>query len=270
MVEAKIDSEGNYECSGLCSGRYYLQLYSSEQTLAISDAFELGESQHIENIPLKSGTGILQIHLVDSETGQDITNANFTLRNEHGAIFHVKKLADENNWGMSANSRGMAEFKELPPGKYTIGAQASGYLMRQSDLFTVDNDTTTPAMVSMDAAAVVRFELSEQIKPQITAETAYLICQITNLDTQKSVPMDSIYDYGFEDRHLVWLKTGNVTGNLKPLLNLPPGRYEIQYRLYQDKSKLLSYKMQTPLLTGTFHIKLARRDTKTLTIAQGQ
>jgi RNA polymerase sigma factor (sigma-70 family) len=271
MLPGKIDSEGNYECSGLCSGWYYLQLYTPEQTLAVSEAFEMGESQHIENIPLKSGTGVLGIHCVDSETGQNIANAAFGIENECGVMFRSKKLTNDNDWFMKTDDHGMAEFPELPPGKYFVRAQASGYLVCQSELLTVNNSNITPVTVYLTAVCAVRFELSEQMKSKITKNNAYLIFRVTDLVTQKLIPMDGIYALYFGENHLVWLKKeSNTKDNVNALLTLPPGRYEIQYSLYQDNEKAISYRIQTPLLTGMVEVELAKRDTETLTITQNQ
>jgi RNA polymerase sigma factor (sigma-70 family) len=268
IVEAKIDSEGNYDYDNLSSGQYYLQLDSAGQTLAISDAFELGESQHLENISLKSGSGILRIQFVDAQTGQVIPNAHFRLQNEYGANFYLKKLTDKNN-RIVTNSEGMNDFTELPAGKYTVRSLAPGYLMCQSDFFQVNNDNITPAKIDLTAACIIQFELSNQIKSKITSKTAYLICQVTNLSTQTLVPVEDIYFYGLEE-HLVWLINPDDTAKLNSSLNLPPGQYKIRYSLYQDQGNFSSYKDHTPLFTGSFQVDLAKRDTKTLTIAQDQ
>jgi protocatechuate 3,4-dioxygenase beta subunit len=269
-IAAEIDSQGNYTCQGLHAGRYYLLLEASGQTIAVSDVFELGESQQIENIPLKSGTGILQIHCIDSETGQNVAGAYFSISNELGASFHFRKLTEENDWRMKVNSLGMAEYPDLPAGKYKIKAQAASYPACQSDFFIVNNDTATPATISMDAGAVVRFELSEQVKPLITAKMAYLICNIINLKTQDSVPRTDLYHFGLPNEHLIFLYSKDALKPVDSPLNLPAGRYEIQYRLYQSEYGYSETNTQPSLLTGTVQVELARRDTKTLTITKGQ
>jgi RNA polymerase sigma factor (sigma-70 family) len=269
-ITAEIDSQGNYTCQGLHAGRYYLLLEASGQTIAVSDVFELGESQQIENIPLKSGTGRLQIHCVDSETGQDIAGAYFSISNEFGASFHFRKLAEEKDWRMKVNSMGMAEYPDLPAGKYRIKALAVSYPACQSDFFIVNNDTATSATISMDAGAVVRFELSEQVKPLITTKIAYLLCQITNLDTQESVPGTDLYHFGLPNEHLIFLYSKDAPKPVDSPLNLPAGHYEIQYRLYQSEYGFSESNTQPPLQKGTLQVELAKRDTKTLTITQGQ
>jgi hypothetical protein len=171
---------------------------------------------------------------------------------------------------MKVNSLGMAEYPDLPAGKYKIKAQAASYPACQSDFFIVNNDIATPATISMDAGAVVRFELSEQVKPLITAKMAYLICNVINPETQDSVPGTDIYHFGLPNEHLIFLYSKDAPKPVNSPLNLPAGRYEIKYRLYQSEYGYSETNTQPPLFTSTIQVELRKRETKTLTIAQSQ
>ena len=128
--QGKIDSKGNFEFQNLRPGRYYLTLNASNETLAISDLFELAESQHLENITFITGSGKLLIHITDAETGQDISQAGFTIKNDMDASFYSKKLVPKGkSYGMATDERGWAEYADLPKGRYIVWGQLAGYLI---------------------------------------------------------------------------------------------------------------------------------------------
>ncbi len=263
--QAKVDSEGNFKCANLRAGRYYLKL-SAFDAEAISDVFELGESQHLENMTLNTGSGKLSIHVVDAETGQDIPHAGFAIKNDLDSYFYSKRLVPEGkSHGMATDEQGKAEYTNLPKGRYVVCGQAPGYLTTaKSDWLDVSDSVITPVTIALKPASIVWFELSEQIKQQITGETVYLRCRVTNLDTQESVPMVTLY--GEDDEHTVWLLPKGYAIQDKSEIDLPEGRYEIKYRLYQDRKGSLSYRVSPPLLEGTANVELNKGETKLITV----
>ena len=95
-----VDSRGNFECLNLRPGKYYLTLSIPNETLAISDIFELGKSQRLDNITFHTGTGKVQIHIIDAETGQGISNAGFSIINDLNTYFYSKLLMPEGSYDM--------------------------------------------------------------------------------------------------------------------------------------------------------------------------
>ena len=112
----------------------------------------------------------------------------------------------------------------------------------------------------------VRFELSDQLKQRITADTVYLQCRVTNVDTNELVPMLTYYSE--QDEHMVWLAPEDISGYRQPTINLPEGRYQIEYRLYQDRKGSLSYKVNPPLLEGTVNVEIDKGETKLITVSE--
>ena len=119
--------------------------------------------------------------------------------------------------------------------------------------------------IQLEPATIVTFELSSNAKDLITAETAYIICKATNVETGKPTPIVS--PWGEENEYLVWLWSKDGTQDLTPSITLPVGRYDIQYRLFQDKKDYPTYMTQTPLLMGTVRVELAKRETKRVIVS---
>ena len=93
----------------------------------------------------------------------------------------------------------------------------------------------------VERAAMVHFEISEELKKAITADTVYLRCRITNINTDELVP--AVSPYGQDQEQTVWLLPEEYAAQRQGVINLPEGTYEIEYRLYQDKNGSYSYKV---------------------------
>ena len=263
---AKIDPQGNFRCSNLREGRYYLLLLAEAQSAAISDVFELAESEHLENVALNVGTGTLQIHVLDSQTQFPVPNAAFGIKNwDLSAIFYSMKLAPEKG-PMVTDDHGNAEFSDLPNGRYAVWVRSTGYLTAASDLLNISDDKITPVTIYLEPAAVLRFELSQELKRRITADTIYLRCRVTNLDTQQLVP--NLTFYRQNDEHMVWLDSVDSPKVHQAVINLPQGSYDIEYRLYRTNKGEYSYKFLPPALEGTISVELQTGQTELITISE--
>jgi hypothetical protein len=267
--QARIESEGKFICPNLRAARYYLLLSSSDgDTLGVTDAFDLGESEHIDNVTFNTGDGTLQINVIDADTSQGIADAVFYVRNDLEAVFYSKQLAPEGSrYGMITDGKGWVEYSALPDGNYVVWAQAPGYLPRESEWVKVSDGEVTPVAISLEPAAVVRFELDSELQKGITAEYIYLRCRVSNAETGDIVPMLTFY--GEHAEHMVWLAPEDTSVHRQPNLNLPEGQYQIEYRLYQDRKGSLSYKVSPPLLEGTVIVELNKGETKAITISPG-
>ncbi len=262
---ARIDSEGKFTLPNLRAGRYYLLLSSDRETLCITDLFELGESEHIDNMTFNIGKGALEINVVDADTSQGISSTSFSIRNDLEASFYSKKWVPEGQRGvMVTDDNGRAEYSALPDGNYVVGAIALGYLTGESEWVKVSDDEITPVTISLEPAAVVRFELDSELQKWITGEYIYLRCQVSNTKTG-----DILNSRREDAEHMVWLTPEDASIYRQPVLNLPEGQYQIEYRLYQDKKGgRLSYKTSPPLLEGTVNVELKKRETKLITVSE--
>jgi RNA polymerase sigma factor (sigma-70 family) len=264
----KLESNGRFKCSNLRAGQYYCLLVSEHQeVLGISDVFELAESEHLENITFNVGSGILQIHVVDAETLYGIPNAKFVIKNDLETIFYSKRFVPEDSqFGMIADDRGTVEYTDLPKGKYAVWVQTPGYLTTESEWVNFRDGEIRKITVPVERAAILSFELSEELKKRITADTVYLRCQVTNINTNELIPM--VGPYREDEEHTVWLLPEEYAAQRQAAIKLPEGVYEIKYRLYQDRKGGLSYKVNPPLLEGTVNVEIDKGETKLVTVSE--
>jgi hypothetical protein len=234
--------------------------------LGVTDVFDLAESEQLEGIVFNLGTGTLQIHVVDADTLYGIPNVIFTIRNDLEAIFYSKEFVLEDKKSrMVTDDGGIVEYPNLPKGRYAVWVQMPGYLTKKSDWVNLSDGETRKVTVPVERAAIVNFEIPEELKKRINADTVYLRCQVTNISTNELVPMVSAY--GEDEEHTVWLLPEEYAAQRQNTINLPKGRYEIRYRLYQDRKGSLSYKLQSPLFEGTVNIALDKGETKFVTVS---
>ncbi len=262
-----INSEGRFTCTNLRAGKYYLLLTAKDGTLGISDVFNLAESEQLENITFNLGSATLQIHVIDAETLFAIPNANFAIKNDLEAGFRSKRFVPEDSKSpMITDERGTVEYTNLPEGKYVVWVQTPGYLTTKSEWVNLGGGEIHKMTVPVEPAAIVNFEMSEALKKRIAADTVYLRCRVTNINTNELVPM--IGPYGEDEEHTVWLLPEEYAAQHLIAIKLPEGIYEIKYRLYQDRKGHLSYKIQSPLFEGTVNVELDKGETRLITVSE--
>ena len=255
--DGKIDSEGYFTCSHLRAGRYHLQLITKQGIMGISDIFELSESEHLEDIVFNIGSGMIQISVVDLETAEAIPNARFTIEND----------LETTLWRMSTDEEGLAECPDLPRGKYVVWVQTPGYITGKSEWLSVDNGTSTAATVYLERSAIVAFELTADVRQQITAEMACVCIRVTDLDTGRPVPKPTPMqgDYREYDEHTVYFVPDNISRRGPPTIDLPQGWYRIKYRLIQGKKANINTNLP-PLVEGAVSIELLKGKTTTIIV----
>jgi len=215
----------------------------------------------------KRSTGRIQISVVDLDTGEGIYDAAFRVKNELEASFFSRKLApDGTGTRMTTDEKGTAEFANMPVGKYIVSVEAPGYLTSQSEWIEVGDDASAPAIVCLERAGVARFEVSAEVRQLITAESAYICCEVKNCDTAESMPM--VTSYGQYDGHMIMLVGENIPDYYQPIINLPEGRYRIDYRLFHDRRGYTSYMTQLPLVEGSATVELIKGRTTTITTSK--
>jgi len=247
----KIDAEGFFSCSYLTAGRYYLSMSESGEILGISDVFELTEAEHLEGVTLSTGNGRFEISVLDLETGEGVAKVDdLVIENDREAVFRLLSTDDE----------GKAKCSNLPPGEYIMWVQTTGYLMTRIEGISADDSEVTPVTIYMERGGVIRFEVSARVREMIAAARAILRCRITNLDTGQLVPKPVLKWTGYRryDEH-----SFNFSPALTaPEIDLPEGRYEIEYRLYD-----MAYASRPALAEGVARVKLFRGKTSTILIA---
>jgi hypothetical protein len=257
--EAIIDPNGFFTCRYLRAGQYYLCLRTDQGTMGISDIFELGESEHLENFEFNFGRGRIRLSIVDLETADGIPNASFVIKNDLGAYI----------CGMDTNEEGLAERMDLPKGRYIVAVQTPGYLAAESEWLDVDDAVDTPATVYLERAASITFELATDIRRKITAEMAYVRFRATNLENQQVLPNPTLTSNSprEDDEYTIFLLPARMSKRQPPAIDLPEGRYEIRYRLYQDPMGHVSYTVAAPILEGAEMVNLSKGRMTTITIS---
>ena len=223
--------------------------------------------EHLEDVTFKVGSGTLQIHIVDAETQSGIPNAGFIIRNDLEVTVRTKKLMSEDGKsGMTVDDQGMVEYTGLPKGKYIVWGQAPGYLTNKSEWVTLSDGQVSSVAISLERAAIVSFEMSQELKKRITANVIYLRCRITNVDTNELVPMRN--GYIEDEEHTVHFAPEDIAKRQGGGINLPEGIYEIEYRLYQDRAGVLSYKIRPPLVEGVVNVELQKGEVTAIIISE--
>jgi len=264
----KVDSDGSFKIVNLREGRYYLLLSTKEnETLGISDVFELGESEQLEDVTINLGKGVLNIHVIDSETLEGIPNARFSMKNNLDAIFYSRKYAVEGSRsGMTTTEDGSIEYADLPRGKYLVFVQVPGYVAAESEWIDVNDSKIKALNIPLERAAIVRFEMSQQLKEKMTTGYVYLLCRITDIESNELLPQWNIY--GELEEHRFLLAPEELLKNRQPEINLPEGRYEIAYRLYQNERGYRPDFTKSPLFEGTVNVEITKGETLRVEVAQ--
>ena len=226
----KVEAEGRFTVSQLPDGRYYLFLYDSEKTLAVSEVFDIAESQNLEGIKFHHGNGRLLIHVVDARTNVRIPGARFTMSNDMQAGFFDKGLTPKKTGRiMTTDEEGQCIYDGLPNGRYKVKSEGYGYLLGQSDWANVTVGEQTELTVRLEPASLVRFDLKDTIREQITTDSVRIDCKVTDATSQALVRNISIW--GEHDTHYVRVFLNASKDELSSVLNLPEGTFNIDYTI---------------------------------------
>lgn len=254
-----VAADGSFICPNLRGGRYFAWLVSGNETLTISEPFELQESEHLKNLTLKAGSSTLQIQVIDAQSGRPIPHSQFIVQNELQVRFISKQFTlNEKQYYMTADANGQAAYPNLPAGQYTISCEAPGYLKTQSDPVELKDHQTETVPLPLERAAAVHFQASQTLLNQYKDRQLYLLCTVWDQSTNAPIPPSSLFNYAIDkDRYLVWL---NEEERAKPEIKLPSGSYSITYGLYCDAPDILSYRITPPLKEESIQVTLAGSD----------
>ena len=226
----KVEAEGRFAVSQLPAGRYYLVLYDSDKTLAVSEVFDIAESQNLEGLQFNHGNGRLLIRVVDARTNVRIPSAQFTMSNDMQASFFDKRLTPRKTGRvMTTDEEGQCLYDSLPNGRYKVMSEGYGYSLGQSDWADVTVGQQAELIVRLEPAAMVRFDLKDTVREQITADSVMIGCKVTNATSHELVRNISIW--GEYDSHYVRIFLSASKDELSSVLSLPEGTFNIEYTI---------------------------------------
>lgn len=251
---SRIEANGRFVCDRLRPGQYYLTLSDENRVLGITDVFEMGPSDHRDDIVFHLGHAHLSIRVVDAQTARPIAQAFYSIENDLEWPFYDKRLTvRSNSAGMTTDARGRALYRGLPSGRYQVSCGAQGYLFASSDFVEVDNTHLAQVTVALQPAAMARFSLSEHLRSRVDADSVFIYCQVTDLDTQTIVPL------GHSQQHTLHFSLAQPDEDAFSRLHLPAGRYRLDYQVRPYNTARNTVEM--PVYKGTATAELTTGQT---------
>jgi hypothetical protein len=225
---ANLTEDGQFELAQLQTGRYYLTLWDSERTLAVSEIFDIAESGDLDGIGFNYGDNKVLIHVVDAKTDSPISGAMFRIANDVQTSFSDKRhYPTEGGGTMTVNQGGLCLFDGLPDGMYQVRAQAQGYFLGESDWLAVAADQQAELSIRLQPAAQVSFELTDALVEQIAANRVHISCKVTESGTQTVVKERTLWRES--DYHSAAISLSDPGDTTYSSINLPEGTFDIEY-----------------------------------------
>lgn len=249
---SRIEANGLFVCERLRPGQYYLTLSDENRVLGITDVFEMGPSDHRDDIVFHLGRGRLSIRVIDAQTARPIPQASYGIENDLEWPF-------EDRAAMETDAEGRALYEGLPPGRYQVSCGAKGYLFASSDFVEVDNTRLAQVTVALQPAAMARFTLSEHLRSRVDTDSVFIYCRVTDLDTQTIVPL------GRSQQHTLHFSLDQPDEDAFSRLHLPGGRYRLDYEIRPYNTARNTVEM--PVYKGTATAELTTGQTTTVPLS---
>lgn len=226
----KVETEGRFTVSQLPAGRYYLFLWDSEKTLAVSEVFDITESQNLEGLQFHHGNGQLLIRVVDARTNVLIPSAQFTMTSDLQTSFFDKRLTPRKTGRvMTTDEEGKCLYDGLPNGRYKVKSRGYGYLLGQSDWADVTESQQSELTIRLESAALVHFEITDAVRAQIPTEKVIVNCKVTEAATEAVIIHRSLWSES--DHHTIVMPLSESADDTPSVLNLPDGTFSIDYTI---------------------------------------
>jgi protocatechuate 3,4-dioxygenase beta subunit len=264
--QTKLDPNGSFVFSNLKPGKYFLVLYNQQQCLAISKIFELTSSQNVNGISFVPSVAKLRITVLNAENKQPLADAVCGLTNNLELYFHDSK-SDPNSPMSKTDAAGQIEFDKLPAGTYAFSASRDGFLPALKKNVQIDANTTALAEITLEKSAMVKFVLNDAAKKLITLPTVLLWCQAVILETQQPYTVRTFY--GETKRYSVYLQMPleySKNTFYKSCLNLPTGKYRLEYELFPYDADGVIYGTEKPFLSGQTEVNVIAGQTTEVVI----
>ncbi len=229
IPSAQVKTDGQFTIEGLSPGRYYLILSGSEGILAISDTFVMIESGRIDAIRFHHADRQLLIRVLDAGTGQPVPDARFSLTNHLNTNFSTTRYAAEQSLHiMITQEDGQRLYDGLPAGAYQVRAQGYGYFPGRSAWTDLTPERPAEAIVRLDPAAVVRFDLANALRQQIADGRVLVRCTITPIAGQDAARLK---DRAIEPHARCFMRVvdSEPIYDIDSVLHLPDGTFNIEY-----------------------------------------
>lgn len=262
------DANGYFKFKNLKAGKYCLIL-SMQGIAATSPIFEIETSQVLNDIPLIPAQSKLRVLIFDAQKNTPIPGAACVLAGDLELFFRGSLISPDNRtFHTYADANGFVEYVKLPKGIYKFSVNIDGYLPKMIEGITIDTNNISSLEVSLEKSAIVNFILDEKTKGRISEPEVYLYCKAVNLASQKLYTLPFVH--GSVKQIPVYLISKDNNPNEKSHLNLPPGKYLLEYELYQDEKGFMTYQQKKPLLTGRAEVSMAAGQTTDIIIKENE
>lgn len=246
------DANGNFEIKLSRPGKYYLALYKNGGVQTVTEVFDISGSQTIENMTFKKPDSSLKVIVVSAESKEPLDNALCVLANRQNAHY-FRTIAESGRPDLITDTNGIMEYDNLPADIYDFTTMQKGYLLKKTKGIKIGVGDNVAIEAALDKSAVVDFALADELKEQTTEPLVFLLCKVTDLDSNQVYMFEGMP--GEMQKQVVFFKMpkehqaiGGAT--VDSALDLPTGRYGIEYELFQGQSSWTEAFGKEPLLTG--------------------
>jgi protocatechuate 3,4-dioxygenase beta subunit len=247
------DANGNFEIKNLKPGKYYLALHNANRLQALSEIFELKDSQQINDVELEVPTGKLRVNIVDADDNQPLAAALCSLYNKDLEIQFIGRIEGYPQ-SYCTDVNGLIEYENLPQGNYMLISGKKGYLSGEKEIEIGDGESAEMQML-FDKSAIVKFELAQEVNEMLTEPVACIYCKSTNIETSEVYTIRT--HYGRIDKQVVYLKGVKYYPETQApdySIGIPSGKYRIEYELLQYSEMSGDSKREQPFLTGRVEV----------------
>jgi protocatechuate 3,4-dioxygenase beta subunit/uncharacterized GH25 family protein len=257
---SRLDADGNFEIRDLRPGKYYLVLYEGNGPRAVSKILELGDSEKINDVNLTVSQAKLQVDIVDAQDKKPVAGATAMLYNKDLELLFQGLLEGYPQAStVFTDANGLIKYVNLPQGNYAVSSGKKGYLMNNTD-FKIDDGRATEMHIALDKSAILQFELARDVNESITKPMAYMYFKVTDVKSGEVYTVPTYY--GLMKEHFVYFKmpqSNPAIDKYEPYINLPTGKYFIDYEVFQDE--MGSYNSKSPIVTGQTEVDVAAGQT---------
>jgi hypothetical protein len=129
---------------------------------------------------------------------------------------------------MITQENGQRLYERLPAGTYQVRAQGYSYFPGRSAWTDLTLDRPAEAVVRLDPAAVVRFDLAEALRQRIADGRVLVKCTITAATAQDAARLK---DRSIEQSAQCFMRVvaSETVYDIDSVLHLPDGTFNIEY-----------------------------------------
>jgi hypothetical protein len=136
-----------------------------------------------------------------------------------------------------------------------------GFLPASLENIRIEDDADISQQIKLQKSAIVKFVMDENFKKLITKPTVIVYCKAKNLQNNEIYKLKM--HFSETDRLPVYLQTEEQFRSIvspKPQLNLPAGRFLLDYEIFEMNYAAKDYANQ-PFYTGKTEVALTTGQT---------